>query len=868
MNASLISMIIAIVFVVLLAAGFLVGLWRGLRKSLISLVMSIIGVLIAFFLTPVVSGTVLSINIDLNGEIVALNDIALHLAKENPDMALLIESNDGLKAFLSAVPSAVANALLFILATVLIEILFYFVYLIFSKFVFKKKVLEKKHRLAGAGIGFAKMFLITVLAFMPFAGLVGTVSYIVGEPSSAKAQQVKVDDSRLLENEIPKEVKEVVSGFENNLLVKICGVFGMDNAMFDYYGSITVNGDQIKVREEVINAYDTADAIYQISKIASGKGSTTIINFEKVVGSIAKTVNGNLFKQVISPIIGDIIVNSDEYDFTHGIQQAQPEAMDHLRKGIEAEIKSGGSYHSYFASDLNKLFEIFRSFVESGMMENIAQQNEIFDVLQEEGNMIIVKENVQKLFDIKVVRAFAKTAVEALVYSMPIDQECDIVSTLQWSDTDWKNVSDSMANVVENLVGLAAEIDFENEGIIKSLFSSSSQTNIDKVAAELGSLIEELRTNKLLQTTNGESIVDCVLTSEQVGISLPTTTLIQKVDGNMKEIEIENYADLIDFVLPSIREIKDNNLGAFITGEANSSLIETIAKGLINNNENLLKNVLLPLVQIERIEPIIVNVLSGTQMLDFSSVSTYQQWDRELGYVSQMLASLYETEISGSTGNALQFILNDQFASLIDNLDGDDLDSIFKPMLWAQTAEPLKIKIVSIMKQEIETIINAGHNTITMSASGICFEEGASEDQTIEFIEVVKDLLLIAKSYNPLTGIQGIDGELLGGMLEKMKANAYRTENGKTEEGIFGGNNGAFNRICDYAKIQYQSDLDLIPVVLNYAEYLNLSEEDKTAFQSYYDDMQSENYKNIDFVKMLADFVRMTEIKNQLPSGI
>lgn len=871
MSASLISMIVTIAFVLLLAIGFLIGLWRGLRKSVISLVFSVVGVIVAFFITPLLVGTVLGISVEINGEIVPLSDIALHIAKDNPDLALLIESNEGVKAFLAGVPSAVANAALFILVTVLIEFLFYFIYLIFSKFVFKQKLLEKKHRLAGAGVGLAKMFIVVVLAFMPFAGLIGTASYIVGEPRPASAQSRQIDDSRLFQNEISNDVKEIASGLENNVLVKICGVFGMDNAMFDYYGTINVNGENVKIREEVINAYDTADAIYQVSKIVNGEGSITSVNFDSLSDTIDKVVQGNLFKEVLCPTLGDIIVNSKNYDFAKDLEKSQPEAMEYLRKTISAELADGGSYHSYFISDFENIFAIVRSFAESGIIDGINGKTtaEIIDFISLNENKTVIKDNINKLFDINFARAFASSAVQAIADSVLAPAgEIDIVSTSNWTEEMWGDVSQNFGIVIDNLITLANEVDFDNPDPANAVLSA----NLNIVASNLGSAVDGLRRNPLLQATNGENLIDKLLEGQAVDIQLPTEKLKQKTSSGVREVEIRSYTDLINFVLPAVQQIQENNLYQYLNGTADvKTIISYIAQKLsVEGNEDMLSDILLPLIQIDKTESSIVDIFSGNGLIDFGELTTYEEWDSDLEYISEMLIALHNTQIGHSLGHttALSLVLEGNMEELIDGLPTNSVEAIFKPLFWAKSTTALKSTIVETMKGEIETIVEAGANPITMSVDGITFAEGAEEDQTLEFVDIIKDLIQIAKDYDPATGIQGIDTQLLGGMLDKMKVNANRTENGKTEEGIFGGENGAFVRICDYAKEQYQQDLEDLELVLNHADLLALSEQDKTNFQSYRDNMQAETYENINFTQMLADFVRMTEIKNQIPSGI
>lgn len=74
MSASTIGWLVSIFFIFVLVICFFVGFWRGLRKSTANLVFSVIGALVAFFVTPSIAGAVLGIRVNLDGENVTLSD--------------------------------------------------------------------------------------------------------------------------------------------------------------------------------------------------------------------------------------------------------------------------------------------------------------------------------------------------------------------------------------------------------------------------------------------------------------------------------------------------------------------------------------------------------------------------------------------------------------------------------------------------------------------------------------------------------------------------------------------------------------------------------------------------------------------------
>ena len=262
MSASAIGWIVSIVFIVILVIGFFIGFWRGLKRSTASLIFGLVGALLAFFLTPVITNAILGINITVNGTQTSINNYLVEMIKSaSEDIEALVNANPNLESFFAQLPSALANVVVFIVLTAVVELIMYIIYKIIASIFLKYKPGAKKHRITGGVVGAIKTLIIVVFAFMPLSALIGTLNNIIYEDTyfveqvqsdttvaNAEDGEIIIDDGEsedqagegqqegeqateetklnsLIDEYIPSEVKNVISGLENNALIKISKVF-------------------------------------------------------------------------------------------------------------------------------------------------------------------------------------------------------------------------------------------------------------------------------------------------------------------------------------------------------------------------------------------------------------------------------------------------------------------------------------------------------------------------------------------------------------------------------------------------------------------------------------------------------------------
>ena len=813
MSASLVGWLVSIIFVVLLVAGFLIGLWRGLKLSTVILIISIVGVVIAFFITPLITNAILNIKINVEGEPVALNAIILEYIMSIEDVGNLVEKNPNLETFFLNLPSAIINVVLFMFVTIAIEVLLYVVYKILAKTVFKINPEKKKHRLMGGLVGTVKTLIIVLIAFMPFASLIGVASTITttgdyGVSPSAQVmtlseEQTDETDNGLIAEVLPETALNVINGFENNLLTKMCGVFGMDNALFDYYGSFNVGGENLKIREEIVNVYNVVDLSNQLTKVDESY-SFKDFNYEKISNTLNRLTSSPMFENVLADTLGEIIINYKDYAFIRDSKFAQDNAqiLDAISLGLKAYTEAGGKVSDYFTDDINKLIDIALSMGQSGMIDEIFDLEEVdvegvVQVLTSDQHYESTKTNLDVLFTMNLIRDGAEEIVKDFATKLSTDIDPIGVSTENWTDADWSDLSSSISSVAKRYSNISAKVDiWEVLSDATILLDKQKNYDISTILSELGSLIDEARDVNLLQTSENKPIIDKLLSKYDIPLPNEQGVIAQVKENNGTDKTLRTHKELLEFISPSLVKIRDKEIYSIIAGDGETNdKLKTLAIIVSEEgNEKLLSDIIMPLYQVEPTKSLIISKVSeglNSDLIDLSVLSTYDDWKADLDYISVMLKTLNGKTMSVASGGQieektyLELALNDQLSLIIDNLQESDIDPIIQPIFYAKSTDGIKNKVLTTISGYLGLFI--GDASLTLSTTGVTFIEGNAEDQTQEFCNVLKKLLPLKTEY-VLAGLKlkNVDKTQLGESLATMQINAYRKEiNLKQEDGMF-----------------------------------------------------------------------------------
>lgn len=814
MSATAIAWIVSVFFIVILIAGFFVGFWRGLKKSTANLIFSVVGILVAFFVTPAITNAIMGIQVTYDGQPTTLNQMLVEMLRDDQTIASLIDRNPNIVTLVQGLPGALANTVVFILVTLAIELVIYIIYRIVASTALKPKEDESKHRWWGAGVGLVKTFLLTLFAFMPLAGLIGVYdtlktneSFMVSVESSSEMGSQNLNASLIADN-VPAELDEILTGLENNALIKICGVFGLDNATFDYLSKVKVEDNNVYIRKEIETIYPIANFVYQMQ---SEEQDITFANFdyEKLEEYVNSFVDGGLFKGIVVDLANDIIQNYQEYSFLDSLVDDENvrEVFSSLQTSLAEYSENHVMLESYFIHDVKEMFSTVKVLGQSGMLDQMVtvsgedSLNQVLDILVADSNITTSEEALNSALDVNIVRDAIGPITKIALQSMLEDVDDINTDTSTWSEQDWDDLSLSVVNLLKDYRDLSQEVDImevvsDPTILIGDEYTSAQLTN---ALTGVGSLIDEIRSIKLFQTTSGGSIIDRML--EENNITLPQEPV---KDAQGQSVTIDSYSGLFDFLSPVLVTVKENDLYDIFNNTSDTlSMMSSLANVLSQEgNENLLSEVILPLTQVEPTKTLIVGEMIKTiqnDIVDFSTLNIYEDWQGDLNYISNLLVTLNTLSYEGTS--YLEYALKGEIDTILNNVSAEELPQVIKPVLYAKSTSNLKTSIFDSLV-EIANSLTGGVNTIDLSA--ITLVEGNSEDQADEICEVFASFVAINESYTS-ESLRDIDKTLLGEFLTNMQQNAYRvTLAGKSEEGVF---KGIFDNFLQSLKDEYAEEI-------------------------------------------------------------
>lgn len=855
MSAELIGWIVTILFIVILASGFFIGFWRGLKRSTVSLVISIVGVVVAFFITPLITNAILSIKINMEGETVALGSVIVKYITSIEEVGSLVEKNPNLETFFLNLPSALVSVVLFLLVTIAVECVLYIVYKILACTVFKVKPEDKKRRLSGGFVGLVKAFVVTIFAFMPLASLIGTANtclstgdYGINQTvatATAQENQTEQKDKGLLASKLPDMAVNAIEGLENNLLTKMSGLFGLDNAMFDYYGNFKIGEDKIVIREEIVNVYNVVDITNQIANIDETY-SFADFDYEKITKEFNKLSSSPMFEHVLADTVGEIIMNYKDYSFIANSKIAKDygDILDAISNGLKAYTSAGGDVSDYFTDDIKKVVKVATELGKNGTIDDVIaletmNADNIIITLTNADNYETFKQSMQKLLSLNLIRDGGEDVVKKAVELLPVDLDPIGVTTDAWTDDEWNGLANSISSIAKRYGTIAKSVkvlDVAEDATI--LLDEQKNYDISAILSELGLLIDEIREVNILQTSDNKPVVDKLLNTYK--LTLPTEKVIAN-DGS--EVTIENYKALFDFISPSLVKIRDEKIYSTIKSEGTTNdkiagLAQIVSK---EGNEKLLSEVVMPLYQVEPTKSLIINqITSGlnSELINLSSLSNYSEWKADLDYISSMLKALNGKKSGDDT--LLSLVLNGNLDEVIDAMEENDVELIIKPLFYAKSTSGVKTKVLSSIESDMHNL--TGSTMLTINATDENFIEGDDEDQTQELCNVLKKIIPFKDAFADAENVlKNVDKSVLGATLEAMQANAYRTQPefaSKSVEGIF---KNAFIQLVNKFKSEYSTEVAILEANPDMLE-------EELGVRS----LAEENYSKIDFTKLLT----------------
>lgn len=354
MDASMIALIVNILFGVFAFLGFLWGLGRGVKKSLLRILTFIIFVVIAALCAPLLAKTIIAIELPIGdgGSMITIENYVANYISSIPAIAENAENVAGLTELILSIPLMLANVVLFVVLVWISKFISWIVFLIVNKIITSKKTKkqqgepnekvysvkdgnvqsttvsantnlaapkEKKHRFLGGLVSACQAIILLFLTLLPVSGLVSLVSKYANETVSTEQASVQMADenSNVEYTETAKMIREAlgtdillyVDSYQSSILVKTFSVGGFEDKVFDALTTVKVNGEKVVLSKElnvVSEVYNTV-AYFTNIDYTTEDWKWENFDFEKLEKAINTAFDSGLVKSVGQNLINSFI---------------------------------------------------------------------------------------------------------------------------------------------------------------------------------------------------------------------------------------------------------------------------------------------------------------------------------------------------------------------------------------------------------------------------------------------------------------------------------------------------------------------------------------------------------------------------------
>ncbi len=859
------------VLVIFLGLGFLMGAWRGLKRSFLHIIIVILSIMVAYFLTKPVTNALLGISFSIDGESFTVGKYIIQLISESFDLSQYTSVSE----FIESLPSAIVSPIVFIFMALIVYLVFEIIYLIISRFSFGKKKeymsKHKPHKLFGGMIGLVEGFIFMIVLFSPFTALTNfyqdlTVSSSQSVEVSAQSEEDSSQGLKYLSeyiNElVPQSVADVISSYNNSFFGKLTNFGGLSNVMFDGLVNVSINDEKIVIRTEILNIVDIYNSVVDIYNQYSDLGIDSV-NLSNLKGYVETFTNNGLFKAVIVPTLVDYISNyavdvsaSDESDLSKVIE----DIIVDLKTAIKAEDFDG---YTYFSHDILQILDVADEVISSKI---VSQINEL-----EEGDLVeilnVVNENSQSVSTIlkgvvnlnlfkdctTTLISYANTFVEDF-----FENDEDLIIALNTNLTDLEQTVDDIFAVLDEFVELSNQIDiseiFNNQEDIFEIFSNVE--DLSTTLDSLGTIFDNIRELELLTPEiSGDKtyVFDNIL--KYFNISL----LGDEVQTGSGQEVLDTYSKFFNFIKEPVVQVVELGL---LEAEDFDTVLDNIME-MLKDNENLFADLLMPFYQLqnatfdgetsikEMVFDTMINSLKESISEDTFSFDdiedTYESWYKELQLLGETLNALNSGEIEGMTYfeyiRQESYDLNTLLKEMLNESDEDVFANVMNPLLESKIFSPLVESIFAEIDSQIAELTGVDPNTDLTNL--VATKDGV--------IETIRQLLTITLEVEDMSDL---DLTTIGEILDILKDNAKSsTDENEKYDGVF---NNIFVNL-----IWYLTDDDISAEEV-YSGETNSNENTTEIKALLAGGSETVNYYEIDFASVMADVEEVVNFAESL----
>lgn len=725
MTPELALILLNVIFAIFVVLGFLKGL-KGIKKTGLRFVCFIVAVVLAAVITPVISKSIMKIVITYNGTQMSLNDVILSYISSIPQIQELLTASPTIQTLIENMPLMIGNVVVYVVLTYVLDILSWVIYLVLASVLIhdtKKLKTEsgevyksgsKKFRLLGGLLGACQGLILAFLTFLPISGAVGMVidlsqtAVVAEETTQTEAQS---PTSKLITENIPKDVMDYFTAYSNSALSKVSGVFGLDDACFNRISSVNVDGTKLYLRDEIVNiskVYDNVSFLLEID--IQGFGTLENLDFDKLLNATNYLFNSNILKKALPELATygfnkilatpDVVNNQSYVDLINSIKSEllTDDTVANLKNEVVAIIDSAKIITKSGIS--KQIADITTD--SSNTAKSISSIVEILDANSKE----VLNQLVETMFESKILN---KGVVFALNYGIDqLEEELTHISG--------KEITIGRLNIKDNNVVVKKQ-DFKTlSSAVLNIYTETKDIDLNELKLDYRKILENdlsaiiYNVGTIFGTVQKMTIFSASNIYDDILSGLNATKYNEYIDfevltnDNIWSKETENLTKVVEKIKSSnvLNNIEKNeNGGYFVSTQDIENILKNLARIEIVNGQSktVIRQIVEPFLNSEAIEKIlgigfdklsdIIDNFGKTigdkvelGKLNYKDIKTETEQDELLSFIDNVVIYASTLKIDSVKSDPFIEILKSNLAQL-----GSALDSVKSSSLCADYTE-------------------------------------------------------------------------------------------------------------------------------------------------------------------------------------
>lgn len=489
MNAKLITTIIDVVAVLFILIGFVFGIIRGLKGSVNRLLLILISCVAALFLTKLLSGTFLNINVPFlkdsaGASTSAEGYIASILSEYKLTDTITLAGFTLTVSFAVTMVRLVANLVVFILCFEILRFLTYIIYLIFfrtkkQKFEDGSYAVPKKKRWWGSLVGAFQGLFIFLFMFVPISGL----SSVCAELNSTTSAAELTSNSGVIETFVPEEYQQYLNVYENSIFNKAVGWTKIDELLFNTLTSGKSGDVDVSFRNEVVSINEVVKSLNKYGLIDAYKNKTLKDKFNSLTDEQIDELSKEIFTKTTNSNLVKVVLTDSSNVLSQYLEVDSKLKVSDIDWKIESELIGGA------ASDIVCSVRPIISNVIDG------QKAVTTEVLKDDSiNYALLGRGVNKLSSLSLVKTAFNPLVKKVLAMDSVKQfgvEYGIdFTTITIENINFEKTFESIGGLIKVAIKIKDNASFENiaDANISELLNSVKETS-PEIAEKLNEVV-------------------------------------------------------------------------------------------------------------------------------------------------------------------------------------------------------------------------------------------------------------------------------------------------------------------------------------------------------------------------------------------